>query len=228
MLLTLNREVTTYRLAPTYAPDESLPIYTRYPEGFIQPVEDAARLTVRHLQLPGYEPVLLALAHCPSKLYMDNESRHEYLIELGERIREIEARVGHSRTILVGDLNTDPFEPGMVGAKGLHAVMTRERASRQARRVQGQERPYFYNPMWGHFGDRSPGPPGTYHYEGGGYVSYFWHLYDQVLIRPALLEYFRGEDLEILTGDGSLLDASEMPDRVRFSDHLPLLFRLSM
>jgi hypothetical protein len=104
--------------------------------------------------------------------------------------------------VLVGDLNMDPFEEGVVKANGLHAVMTRRLAGRQTRTVQGRVYPLFYNPMWGLYGDSSAGPPGTYFYEPSGHVGYFWHLFDQVLLRPDLLRFFRNESLCILTEDG--------------------------
>ncbi|AGP34359.1 hypothetical protein BE04_41665 [Sorangium cellulosum] len=84
--------------------------------------------------------------------------------------------------------------------------------------------------MWSRFGDGSPGPPGTYYRDGGEHITFFWNMYDQVLIRPDLLDAFRPEELEILHADGasSLLTQGGLPDRGRASDHLPVLFRLSL
>jgi hypothetical protein len=231
MLLALNAEETAYRFAPTIEQDHPLKVYVRFSEELLAPLQDAKRLTIRELRLPGVDPVILVVAHAPSKLWMSPDSQHEYLVELAATIRSVETRMGHSRTILVGDLNANPFEPGMIGAAGLHAVMTRRRALRGSRRVQDRERPYFYNPMWGRFGDASHGPPGTCHYDAGGYVSYFWNVFDQVLVRPGLLPGFRSEDVEVLTEDGEvsfLAGPDEAPDREQFSDHLPLLFGLSL
>ena len=57
----------------------------------------------------------------------------------------------------------------------------------------------------------------------------FWNMFDQVLIRPELLDRFCNEDLEILETDGkkSLVNPSKTP-RKKISDHLPILFRLSL
>src|SRR5258706_11895269 len=49
--------------------------------------------------------------------------------------------------------------------RSLHSVMSREIANRTARTVQGREYPFFYNPMWGHFGDRMSKTAGSYYYD---------------------------------------------------------------
>ena len=84
--------------------------------------------------------------------------------------------------------------------------------------------------MWNLLGDAMHGPSGTYYYGSGGHRALFWHMFDQVLIRPELMTYFANEDLKILDSDGmvSLLNDQGQPDRDNASDHLPLLIRLSL
>ena len=96
--------------------------------------------------------------------------------------------------------------------------------------MQGRSYPFFYNPMWGHLGDWSDRPPGSYYYERAEHVSYFWNIFDQVLIRPKLLERFRSDELRIVdqAGDISLRTADGRPDHDTGSDHFPLLFRLDL
>jgi hypothetical protein len=62
------------------------------------------------------------------------------------------------------------------------------------------------------------------------HVGYFWHLFDQVLIRPDLLRFFRNESLCILTEDGhwSFLSSRGTPGSAEVSDHLPVLFALDL
>src|SRR5215211_5035003 len=118
-------------------------------------------------------------------------------------ISETEDVIGHQRTVLVGDFNMNPFDLGMVGAQALNAVMTRDLARREGRTVAGRPYRYFYNPMWGCYGDRTPGPAGTYYYSAPGPRGYYWHLFDQVLLRPTLMESLA--ELRILEDDGGLL-----------------------
>ena len=148
---------------------------------------------------------------------------------LARYINNEEQIIGHKRTILLGDLNVNPFENGVVGTGGLHAVLSRGVASKGSRTVQGVSHEFFYNPMWSCFGDRREGPPGTYYYDRAEAVNYFWNIYDQVLLRPELLDGFDIDSLRILTtaGETSLLNSSGRPDKTNASDHLPVVFSLS-
>ena len=107
-------------------------------------------------------------------------------------------------------------------------MMSREVASRGSRTVQAREYDFFYNPMWAHFGDRQNGPPGTYYYDKAEHVTYFWNIFDQILVRPALLEGLGSESVRILTSVKglSLLGPGGRPDRAVASDHLPVLLDL--
>ncbi|MGH7172858.1 MAG: hypothetical protein ACRELG_21465, partial [Gemmataceae bacterium] len=113
-------------------------------------------------------------------------------------------------------------------AQALNAVMTRDLATRADRTVAERSYRLFYSPMWGCFGDRTPGPAGTYFYSASGPSGYFWNMFDQVLLRPALMDHL--VELRILDGDGqeSLLTGRGRPRASELSDHLPLLVRLDI
>lgn len=117
----------------------------------------------------------------------------------------------------------------MVSAHGLHATMDRRIAEKIERTVQRESHPYFYNPMWSLLGDASPGSPGTYYYSSSEPTTYFWNMFDQVLIRPALLERFRNNSLKIIerTGDINFLQKNGQPNS-DISDHLPIVFGLEL
>jgi hypothetical protein len=158
---------------------------------------------------------------------MTENDQYEESRQLAKEIRNVEREIGHSRTILVGDLNMNPFEMGVAGVIGLHAVMSQQIARSESREIDEEKYPFFYNPMWNLFGDLTPGPPGTYYYDKRErYLRYYWHMFDQVLIRPALLDRFRSEEVRILTSDGKVSLISSANGRPSFSDHLPILFKL--
>jgi hypothetical protein len=108
--------------------------------------------------------------------------------------------------------------------------MSAQLASRNSRVIEGREYRYFYNPLWSCLGDRSPGPPGTYYYHSAQPVTYFWNMYDQVLLRPDLLGCLGVDGVSILAAAGqtSLLTADGLPNHGLASDHLPILFRLDL
>jgi hypothetical protein len=243
MLGSINKENTT----PFQKPDprsmcDRVKIYSRFPARFLSLFagSESARYTCRHLRLPDKPEILLFVVHLGSKLYKSDESQTLAAPRFHQVIRLAERRARHERTILVGDFNLNPFDPAMVGAEGLNAVMTRELALRKTRTVDALQYPFFYNPMWGLFGDATheiypPGhadhePPGTCYFPARESRWYYWNMLDQVLLRPTLLPMFRNRDLRVLTTDGytSFLHQTGLPDRENFSDHLPLLFHLHL
>ncbi|MFO0587535.1 MAG: endonuclease/exonuclease/phosphatase family protein [Polyangiaceae bacterium] len=207
---------------------EKITIYSRFSRGEIKPVLEDHRMTIRRLRPATGGDLLLAVVHLRSKLHQTSSSQTLAATEIARSVATAEKKAGHARTVLVGDLNMHPFEDGVVGASGLHAVMDRKIAAKRQRTVEGREHAFFYNPMWSMLGDASQGPPGTYYEWRSEQIAYFWHMFDQVLLRPDLLASFDNADLQILTSDGnsSLLTAAGTPDLTTTSDHLPLLFKL--
>jgi hypothetical protein len=189
-------------------------------------IEESPRASARELRTEGAPPLLLVAAHLPSKLHSSAESQHEDALALAQLVRSAERACGHRRTVLFGDLNMDPFEPGIVGARSLHGVMDRSLAREEHRTVGNERYDYFYNPMWSLLGDRSSGPPGTYFVRRSEAVAYFWHSFDQVLFRPDLLDDLPLDPVRIVTraGEHALLTPRGRPNATGYSDHLPLLF----
>lgn len=221
------------RVQYEYAPSigcEKVKIFARFPKEFIRPISEDYRFTIRHLKLPGMIDILLSVVHSPSKKHWRNSSQAAEATHISNEIRQVERNVGHARSVLVGDLNANPFEEGIVNANGLHGVMSRHIAKRKYRTVQRRVYPFFYNPMWGLLGDASSDPPGTFYYSSSEHTSFFWHMFDQVLIRPDLLDAFDNKDLMILTSDGatSFISRQGLPDITVASDHLPILFKLKL
>lgn len=229
LLKTLNQPgEAEYYYAPSLC--EKVQIFTHFTDEFIRPVFEADRLTIRHLTLPGQTDILLAVIHLISKRNYSDESQIFEAFKLSGSIRDSEREIGHMRTVLVGDLNMNPFEDGMISAGGLHALMSQNVVARETRIVQGEAYPFFYNPMWSLLGDASSGPPGTYYYQSADHKALFWNMFDQVLVRPVLLDRFSNEGVEIVQSsrNDSLLSPSGLPNQELYSDHLPIVFKLNL
>lgn len=146
---------------------------------------------------------------------------------LADEIRRVEGQsVKHKRTLVAGDFNLQPFDAPMLDVDGMHGEMSRRVAQEEGRVSNGRFSPFFYNPMWNFFGDLK-GPPATYYYRSNKSHEYFWYMFDQILIRPALLERFDTKNVRILTQSGrtKFLDSEGRPDKT-ISDHLPILWNL--
>ena len=83
--------------------------------------------------------------------------------------------------------------------------------------------------MWAHMGDSKSDALGTYFLGSGSFTHYFWHTFDQVLLRPSLLAAFKEEELRIVKAVGpcSLLAKNGPGLDRRISDHLPILLKLN-
>lgn len=206
-------------------------LFTRLrPAGVVDQFNDSSdgRLTIRRLITPSNNEILLAVLHFQSRMSWTQETQTLQATVLQQDIARTEAVVGHQRTVLIGDLNMNPFDVGLVGAQALNATMTRDLARREERIVAGRRYRFFYNPMWGCFGDRTPGPAGTYFHSSAEPSGHFWNMFDQVLLRPGLMD--RLHELRIVEGDGQELLVTDRgrPRASDASDHLPLLIRLDL
>lgn len=209
-------------------PSPRLVFLSRLPKRSIRLVSDDGGIAIRRVFPPVGDELLLVAVHLGSKLHLDSNEQGLLATRMPRMIEEAEQKVKHTRTIVLGDFNMDPFEVGLTSSETLHAVMDRQIAVRRVRTVQGKEKQFFYNPMWNFMGDGPGSPPGTYFYSGSAPVTHFWHTFDQVLIRPELLATFKDNNVSVLTKAGgiTLLDVRERPDIVNASDHLPLLFKI--
>ncbi len=174
------------------------------------------------------------MAHLASPMRKKRHDMHSRCIGFAHAIREAEKAAGNDRTVVIGDLNVNPFDDGMLDVRGLSALADRRtvhrKDPRRFGRVDVEAFRLFYNPMWGHFGDATE-PTGTYYYDKSNpEVDPLWNIFDQVLLRPGLLDRFRNKNLKILTSDGQVSFTWEdgRPNGDVYSDHLPSWFKLDL
>lgn len=168
---------------------------------------------------------ILCALHLPSRMSDGHQERRNLVIDMILHDLKVHEDALNSKcSIIVGDFNEDPFEAGCLAAP--HFFGLPYKSSNQYRIIEEQKFEKFYNPMWNMFGDFKS-PPGTYYYNESNPTGTYWHLFDQVLIRPDLKNCFVEKSLEIVTKAGkySLLDNSGHPNK-KYSDHLPIIFEL--
>jgi hypothetical protein len=213
---------------------EKIQVYTRFSREFSEPLAvlpSYRRHTTRVINLPEKEPFLLFGVHLESKVNMSSKSHRDVIENFASDIREAEQVFGSRKSIIIGDMNANPFETGIISARGLHAVSSRRIAERGGRTLNNKDYPFLYNPMWRLYSQHDGVPPGTHYYGRNEYVCHFWNMFDQVLLRPEMLPFWIPESLQIITTDGVesfLTEENQTPTRTHFSDHLPIVCSLDI
>lgn len=175
------------------------------------------------------EGVLVAGVHLRSKFGgLTPADQGDYAKPIVDELRSLEDQVRHRNTILVGDFNMNPYDHGMTSWAVMHGLMTTALATKGELKANPIHNRRFYNPMWGLFGDRSPGAAGSFYWRNSAPHNPHWAIVDQVLVRPSIIPTLIG--LEILTDDGNhaLTKKDGTPDRSYLSDHLPVLARFDL
>lgn len=175
------------------------------------------------------EEILIFALHLPSKYAQETSDLNMYTSQIIREFEQIEEERNISKSIVVGDFNMSPFDEGMISALGFNAVMSPEIAQKKSRKVLNQERKFYYNPMWHIMGSNDHVCKGTYYYPSST-KSYYWYTYDQVILRPQLIDNFNMDNLKIINkiNDKSLITKSNVPNKKEISDHLPIKFKINM
>lgn len=171
---------------------------------------------------------ILCCVHLPSQILAAGEGARNIKIQkIINDIEKAEITNNSENTIIVGDFNINPFDYGCIAANFFHSLPYYEIASRKTRTVENVEFKMFYNPMWRFFGDDNK-PAGTHFYNGSKIDNIFWHIYDQVMIRPCLKKSFVDDSLNIITetNNWQLIDKKGHPDKTNISDHLPIIYEI--
>jgi len=224
LLNAVNYTKVKYRINPDPV-CEKITMLSKFKNSLVKPITSGNRFTVRAIEIPNYPTFNLMCLHYQSKVNWTSSDQAAHSFELNRIISDFEDKVKSTNTILIGDFNMHPFDAGMVQSTGLHSVMTKDVAMKKQRKIDGRVYPFFYNPMWSFYGDKGKGKvSGTMYTSLSKPINYFWNLYDQVLIRPDLIDYFDEEKLEIITEFGdtvNLLTKNNLINK-KISDHLPI------
>jgi hypothetical protein len=180
----------------------------------------------------GRDDWLFVLIHGPDRRNATDDSRRFLFGRLRETIRLLENQFGHRRTVILGDLNSNPYDLSVLDADGLHAIGVRSVRGQTDRAIRSAGRSdFFYNPMWRLYGSDLTGDAGAgsyYYHQGYDTTEPFWHMLDQVLIRPEYADRLPPDELRLVNSIGAerLIDANGFPDADSASDHLPVTFLL--
>ena len=228
LLNEINKSGYKYKYVKPIITNEKVRIYIREN---LENFEDETGISAKRLYSEILnEYITLVVCHLPSKLNNSDANQSELTEDIKEFIDRVEKKSGHHRTIICGDLNMNPFDEGLIKARGLHAVMERNIALKNAAIINGKKYYFFYNPMWSFLGDMGKGKVcGTMYYNSSKPINYYWHLYDQILMRPEMIPFFDDMKLDIITeiSENKLITSNNIIDS-KYSDHLPLIFKFNI
>ncbi|MBC2802395.1 hypothetical protein C3Y94_004260 [Rhizobium ruizarguesonis] len=185
-------------------------------------------------RVDGQKPISayeLWFVHLQSPMNADDVAvaQMEVAGELREAVDKREVARSNSATIAIGDFNMPPYSPGMTAPTKLNAAACKIAAAKGPRTVRTKKHDYFFNPMWEILGSRRQDQqPGSF-YKRFTNSAIFWHLYDQVLVRPELIErvVFGSTRVRTTAGATNLLTSRGGIDG-SFSDHLPITISLTI
>ena len=188
-------------------------------------IQEQARYQIVMIETTLYK-LLIGMIHNLSKLDYSERSQEALLNHFNYDLCEAEKSQDSNNTMVLGDFNVDPFEPACIAANTLHAIPFVEEVETLARVVSGIEYHKFYNPTWKLMG-RKDIPYATCYYNKSDIVNYYWHMFDQVIIRPQLIPAFQEDSLTIIEKSTSHnLLMNKKPNSKNYSDHLPLFYKL--
>lgn len=203
---------------------ERLTILSKYELADVENYAESYYYTFKVFPHPHLKSILIAFVHFPSKLHADLYDHLGEASDLKEAIEEMESIVNCENTIILGDFNMNPFDPGMISARGMHALPIKTQAKKGDRIIRGKKYKMFYNPMWKFFTEEH-GPGGTFYYSKATSLLFHWNILDQIILRPKLIPIFNISELKLISfiGSKNLITKSGIIDK-KISDHLPVFF----
>lgn len=170
--------------------------------------------------------ILLVGVHFPSKFNNSPNTQFNIMKRWLDWIKAQEMIIKTENTIIWGDLNLNPFDLAIYRDGGLNA--------HPSIKHKPKVKPLYYNPMWSTLGDfiyktNKEKVPGTFFYDLpiDNHDDFHWNSIDGVLIKKDFAEHFSKKDLEIIVKTKSHLFSDLYGiDSVKYSDHLPLKFKL--
>ena len=163
---------------------------------------------------------ILAMTHLPDRRSSPNvASRLIEIRALMRRVHTAETQCSCDNTVIIGDLNANPYDSELLQVDALNAIPFKEVLRVHKKRTwHGREFKYLYNPVLNWLSE-STTMYGSY-YRATADAEPYWHCLDQVLVSPSLMDsisqfaYLRsigGEDL-----------VEKWRPKKKISDHLPL------
>ncbi len=186
---------------------------------------EASRFTVLSMK-SGNSIFVVGAAHLPDRMSSpDSESRLMDIRAMMGEVRGYENELSISKTIILGDLNANPYDKELLHPNAFNAMLfkgiVRNKSSRTWREV---EYPFLYNPTIQWLSEESENYGSIYY--SGDCTGPIWNCYDQALVSPELMDCINSYSYLKRIGDRDLI--AKVRPNGKISDHLPLLVDIDL
>ncbi len=178
----------------------------------------------------GKDMYLLHVVHLPSPTKLEENARSDKAVNFSRVLRKMEEGLygkDECKSLVVGDFNLQPYSRGISGVYGFNATMSASKAKKRTRKVDGELKYFYFNPMWKLMGDNRLVQGTYYSSQDQQGKSIFWYCFDQLLLRPFFIEKFNWDYFGIVERTESYsFIKNGIIDKRQYSDHLPLRFEI--
>lgn len=161
--------------------------------------------------------------HLQDRRNSTSNSRKDTIRNIISYIESEERETNCDNTIIIGDLNSNPYDTEIIGFDGFNAVLFKDIIFQNEYRIHEEKRlRRFYNPILNYISEEN-NMYGSF-YDSSHDDTPVWHCLDQALFRKSLansiieIEYLRK------------IESKSLMNRVKpnsmISDHLPLYVRI--
>lgn len=185
-------------------------------------IDPETRFVGCEIKLASGNKVMLVCVHLASQIYTDEDKRYKKARKAIQRINNEKETKGIKDLIICGDFNMNPYEKAMICPDGFNATICKVQANKITRISDGDIIDFLFNPCLSLYGSNNNSAKGTYYYDKTKDKNLFWHMLDQVVFTPQLMESFDFNSLKIIERVNNEDLVSEI--EIKKSDHLPIVF----
>lgn len=185
---------------------------------------EQTRYAMYSVEKDGIDLIIVG-THLQDRRNSDSAQRISTAGRLMNDLENLEKRKQCKKSVIIGDLNANPYDEELLQMNAFHAVLFKDVIkAAETRTIGGIRYRRLYNPIL-HFLSEDTKNYGSY-YNTQESSTPTWHCLDQILVSKALADTIKSLEYLRSIGNSSLI-AQQKPKR-EISDHLPLFIQIEV
>lgn len=218
-----------YRMRTKIVGRVRVALFDKYNDSDITFFKKEGRFTIIIYNFDGENYMVVGVHLDSPASYPDSSDRYTCAKDEYSTINVYREKYNVKKVVIIGDFNMNPYDRGMISELSFKATHCKKTAKLKSKKE------YLFNPSWKIFTNDltvdENKPPGTIHYvprTKDSDVNY-WHVFDQVLVSPSLYSAYL-DSFDVITewNNVKLLNEESIPDRTKYSDHLPITYTIEI